>query len=356
MVYNSKLPPTYVESHHRYAPLTDHKLITIKFGGKEQRNSLWGYWKFNNSLLNDPIFCESIKSLALEIFNNRDVKDTLQWEYFKFKTMGNAVKRSKEIKELKTLKETKVMDKLSILLAKNSLNEEEKNQINQLQLEIDNIYIEIAKGALVRAKSRLLEHGEKNSSYFFALEKRNRKRNNITCLNINNESTCNSKTISEYAYAFYNDIYKSKNKETECDSFMNSVYSNIPTISDRYKQNCENAVTKREMAEAVKSMQKNKSPGCDGLTVEFYLHFWDTIEEPLFRLYNICIMQEELSVSMKRGLICPIPKPGKDVLFIENWGPITLLNTDDKMLAQIFTKRLKTNCRIGWSFEASTGS
>lgn len=44
---------------------------------------------------------------------------------------------------------------------------------------------------------------------------------------------------------------------------------------------------------------------------------------------------------MKQGSICLILKPSKDPLVIENWRPITLLNIDYKILAQIFARRLK---------------
>jgi len=71
------------------------------------------------------------------------------------------------------------------------------------------------------------------------------------------------------------------------------------------------------------------------------LHFWEIFENPLFDLVNECILKEELSTSMKQGLICLLPKPDKDHLMIENWRPITLLNIDYKILSLIFAKRLK---------------
>lgn len=42
---------------------------------------------------------------------------------------------------------------------------------------------------------------------------------------------------------------------------------------------------------------------------------------------------------MKDGLIILLPKEG-DTLLIENWRPITLLNTDRKLLAKILARRL----------------
>lgn len=211
------------EVNHSYAPLSDHKLITIQFNGKKQGKNLRGYWKLNNDLLNDTIFCDTVKRLSMDIFNNTEMNDLLQWEYFKFKVRECAIKRSKEIKKTNMLKESRLMDELNGLLSKQPLNEADNLRINQLQLEIDNIYLEMAKGAYIRSKSRWLEHGEKNSSYFFALEKRNRKKNSISCLKINENHISDPKVISDYVYKYYSNIYKSKNNIAECNAFINRI-------------------------------------------------------------------------------------------------------------------------------------
>ena len=44
---------------------------------------------------------------------------------------------------------------------------------------------------------------------------------------------------------------------------------------------------------------------------------------------------------MKQGLITLIPKLNKDPLFLDNWRPITLLNSDYKLLASVYANRLK---------------
>ena len=50
----------------------------------------------------------------------------------------------------------------------------------------------------------------------------------------------------------------------------------------------------------------------------------------------------ELTTSQKEGLICMIQKKGKDVAYLKNWRPITLLNTDYKIMAKIVSNKLKT--------------
>ena len=68
------------------------------------------------------------------------------------------------------------------------------------------------------------------------------------------------------------------------------------------------------MTNAVHSMRLKKSPGSDGLTVEFYLSFWDLIKDHLLLMYNECIDKQEMTTTMKQGLITLIPKPRKDQL------------------------------------------
>ncbi len=49
-----------------------------------------------------------------------------------------------------------------------------------------------------------------------------------------------------------------------------------------------------------------------------------------------------LSHTMKQGVIILIPKPGKDPKILDNLRPITLLNNDYKLLAHIYSNRLKS--------------
>ncbi len=44
---------------------------------------------------------------------------------------------------------------------------------------------------------------------------------------------------------------------------------------------------------------------------------------------------------MKQGLICLIPKPNKDSIILDNWRPITLLNSDYKILASVYAEKIK---------------
>ncbi len=45
--------------------------------------------------------------------------------------------------------------------------------------------------------------------------------------------------------------------------------------------------------------------------------------------------------TMKQGIITLIPKPDKDPNILDNFRPITLLNTDYKIVTLIYANRLK---------------
>ena len=58
----------------------------------------------------------------------------------------------------------------------------------------------------------------------------------------------------------------------------------------------------------LKTFQQNKSPGNDGLTVEFYIAFWPLIGTLLVDSLNYAFEYGELSNSQKQAIITLIEK------------------------------------------------
>jgi len=165
-----------------------------------------------------------------------------------------AILCSINIKKAKDKKEKKIMEDIKTFLNNENLSDEEHVRLLQLQNEIGNLYTEAAKGASIRSRAKCLEHGERNSSYFFALEKRNRKRSNISAQRINNNLNTNPKEIAEHICAFYEKLYKSKYEPEHCEKFLDKIKVSIPMISEEFKQHCENPIWNLELIEALKHM------------------------------------------------------------------------------------------------------
>lgn len=58
-------------------------------------------------------------------------------------------------------------------------------------------------------------------------------------------------------------------------------------------------------------------------------------------MFNESIANQYIPPTLNQGLIKLIPKPNKDLLTLDNWRPISLLNNDYKVFALIFANRLK---------------
>ena len=143
---------------------------------------------------------------------------------------------------------------------------------------------------------------------------------------------------------FYQFLYTHKEVNLEDENITNKFFINadhIPKLSEEQKQSCEGLLTKKECILAIKSMSNNKSPGTDGLPVEFYKIFWNDISDILVNSFNYAYNNKTLSVSQKRGIITLLPKKDNDTRFLKNWRPISLLNTDYKIMTKCIALRLK---------------
>jgi hypothetical protein len=61
-----------------------------------------------------------------------------------------------------------------------------------------------------------------------------------------------------------------------------------------------------------KEMSNRKSPGANGLTVEFYVKFWFHLVNNLHKSISHGLKKGKLSVSQRRSVIRLIAKKGKD--------------------------------------------
>ena len=100
-------------------------------------------------------------------------------------------------------------------------------------------------------------------------------------------------------------------------------------------------ITKSELYEALKHMKKTSAPGMDGFTVPFYLVFWDKLADTYLQALNFAFKEGIMTVSQCRGILRLLPKKDKQLVYVKNWRPITLLNVDYKILTKALGMRLR---------------
>ena len=98
----------------------------------------------------------------------------------------------------------------------------------------------------------------------------------------------------------------------------------------------------KECTNALQKLNFGKTPAQDGLNIEFYNFFWTELKNLVLDSLNFALIKGELSIDQKRGVITLIPKKDKDRLELKNWRPISVLNTDYKILTKCLALRLQT--------------
>ena len=96
---------------------------------------------------------------------------------------------------------------------------------------------------------------------------------------------------------------------------------------------------KDECEKALSMMKGNKSPGLDGISVEFYKKNWPELGDLIIESFNEAYQSKLLSAYRNVSILSVIFKKG-DSLNIKNYRPISLTNTDYKLLAHILANRL----------------
>ncbi|KAL9961456.1 hypothetical protein ACROYT_G030398 [Oculina patagonica] len=324
---------------------TDHSSIILELEDIKDSQRGPGFWKLNTSLLARPDYVEMIsKELPNWLEDARDLSDKrAKWDWLKFKIKTSSIIYSKQLSKDRQRREEELNARHQDMLRKFQENpcETTRLETEKLKSELEALYDEKVEGIIIRSRARWHEHGEKNTKYFLNLEKRNNIKKHIRKLFVSGSISTDPFEILNAEKCFYRKLY-SKQKVNLNGDEANFFFQNpnLKRLSEELSTNCEGEITLQECENILGSFHTGKTPGNDGIPIEFYKAFWPLLGKFMVDSFNEAFYKKEMSHSQKQAVITLIEKKGKERNYLENWRPISLTNVDAKIASKVIAARV----------------
>ena len=142
---------------------------------------------------------------------------------------------------------------------------------------------------------------------------------------------------------YYEQLYGNKmDNLEEMDRFLEKF--NLSRLNQEEIEIMNNPITSTETEAVIKTLPKNKSPGPDGFTGEFYQTFREELMPILLKLSKIA-EEATISNSFYEATFTLIPKPDKDNTKKENYRLVSLMSIDVKILNKILANRIQQHIK-----------
>ena len=321
---------------------SDHDYVNLSLGPSGLLPRGPGIWNFNNSFLNDEFFCEYISGRIFDLASCKTAFESVKlwWDFFKSSLKLDIISFARE-KRKQLCHDRVVLTNRLIKLKQRRSNGDSSvsHEIIFTESQLSALHDRAIEGVKIRSRCQWFEEGEKPSRYFFSLERERIEKNHLSSiLDSDGNEVFTREEIESAHVRFYTDLFSPEAIDSECKQTLLDEIASFLSDSDR--DICEGTLALSELTASVKSLNNNRAPGPDGLTVEFYAKFWDLLGPLLLDVINFCFSECELCGSMKSSATRLVFKKRGDVKNLKNWRPISLLNVDYKICSKAITLRL----------------
>ncbi len=304
-------------------------------------------WRFNISLLSNQTFITSLKEYIkefLEINMPSEVDPQIMWETTKCAIRGFCISFSSTLAKAKTHQFAQLENKIQSLqnLQKQHFTEQQATQLSSLKEEYDLLSHSKAEFILHRTRQKYYFESERPSHLLALRLKECESKAYISAIKSSDDQvTTNPVAINKIFKGFYTNLYKAETDFDEpiCKQYLDKL--ELPRISQIDKESLEAPLSLEELHVSLKSLQKGKSPGLDGLPPELYLEIWDLVGTLMLNSFNFAIEHGVFHRDQKTSLISLLLKTGKDPLGCSSYRPISLIPCDLKIYAKVFASRME---------------
>ena len=316
-------------------------------------------WAFPLTLLDDPAYDSELKSLVQHAVQHGPIHAAFshgqRWEHLKRQIRDHATEylrrsRLRESAMLHTLR-TRARNARSAFAADPSgqlslLVCQETNRALQQHIH------DKAQAAAVRAGVLWQHYGEQSTFYFYRLKQQRKVNTTLTSITDTEGNTATLGTTEGRVRAgkVLADYFSSDSPHglfagrPVCQTAQQTMLAAVDReLTDEASRACEGAqpMTLAELAQSLSTMPRGRQPGSDGLPYEFLQHFWQLLGPLLLEVYLEAFQQPDSSLptSQRHGTITLLYKGSGSRSDPAAYRPITLQNSDAKLLAKALTDR-----------------
>lgn len=297
--------------------ISDHAAVFAEYSFGNQ-NTKSNSWRFRPFILADhnfiSYFTEEFNSF-MSINSASTEGPSLLWKTAKAFSRGLIIaytlsKMRRQAKQ-KEILESKLKDAERLYIKKPTPGK--MKEISTLRSALDSLLTKQAEVKICFAKQKILEHGDKVGKYLAYLTK---KKSDSQCIlsivDSSGKHFLDSLSVNNTFKEWFGNLYKSELEGDTTQStelFFSTL--NLPTLSEDQTSFLNAPISKKEVLEAIKSLQSWKAPGPDGLSREFSKEFRDLLVDPLLNMFNDSFVKGHLPQSLREANISLILKKAK---------------------------------------------
>ena len=200
------------------------------------------------------------------------------------------------------------------------------------------------QGQRTRARVRWRQHGDKGSKEFYtAVRPKSGPSATLTgLLDSHGILQTSQEGMQSVCHIFYSTLYARRQISQDTLNRQLWAFEGFPSkLTPQMTTALQRPITLAELSAALTAMANGKSPGPDGVTVEFFKCLWPTMGPEYHNMILQAVAGSSLPNGGTEGLIILFSKGGIHES-LNNWRPITLLNVSYKILAKALQMRLQS--------------
>ena len=149
---------------------------------------------------------------------------------------------------------------------------------------------------IIRSKKQSIINEEISNKYFYLCKQQKETKKHIKQL----QNDKNEKFLGMHIF-LSNNIHQTSKLRGNKNQLLTKILNKLQT---QQNEKIRSYINKNELKQAINQMENNKSPGLDGIPIEFYKTFYEVIENDLLQLYkSILFIEKNTTKTMQQAII-----------------------------------------------------